>query len=246
VSLLAGCIGQRRDGEETARQLRKPACVVVVLDPTVGPNSRKGYAEDFAKVVDSLEAGDVLLGGAISDITEQTFRFEISADIPKFNLMKDSNVQYAAKIAAIRKQQKDTAWRLLSTRPTNSDIIGGFLEAAKAFSGEKGRSYERRILIVFSDGIEQNTRHNFARSGELTGEKVAKVISGEKGLGRLAELDGVEVYMVGVYSGPDPKANITQEKMADIRRFWAEYTKEAGACLDSTNYGPSLVNFRLH
>lgn len=239
VFSLMGCSGKKESAD-------KPAFVVVVFDPAVGADTRKEYAAAFAGVVDSLKSGDVILGGATSDKTEQTFSFRVEASIPTFDAMKDSPMEYDAKIAVLRKQQKDEAQKLLNVHPENSDITGGFMEAAKAFNGDKCKGFERQILIVFTDGIEQNKRHNFAAKGELSGDSVSKIIAKEKQLGRLPSLAGVQVYFVGICSEPDPKADMTEQKMSDVRRFWADYCKATGAVLDPNNYGRSFVNFKLH
>jgi hypothetical protein len=161
-------------------------------------------------------------------------------------MLKDSNIQYDAKVASLRRQMKADAARLLNAQPPNSDILGGFLEAGKALSGERGRGYSRQIVIFFTDGIEQNRRRNFARRRELSGQRAGEAIGQERQLGRLPDLAGVKIYMAGIYSEPDPRADMTQEKMSDIRSFWATYAKATNAELNPADYGPSLVNFRLH
>lgn len=232
--LLQGC------GKE------KTACVYVLIDQTAGSQAvREMYTTEFKKVVEALGSGDMIGISAITENSEQTATTKASFIFPTFNVFSDSELVYKAKVAQLKNEVQDTGTKMLSQNATNSDIMGGFRLAGKILSGQEGQKHIRRILIIFTDGIEQENASDFTRDGELSGGNIQQIIDREQKLARLPDLKGVEVHFVGVYLKPDPQAGITREKMSEIQEFWTKYCAASGTTLDTSHYGPNLTDFNL-
>lgn len=235
--LVSGCsTGQRANN----------ACVLVLFDQSVGMQStRDRYAADFAKVVAKLEGGDTILGDVITEDTHKTASFPIDQDIPRFDALNDDELGYKAKLAKARKDLLKKADELLASRAANSDILSGFLLAEKVFGGERGLAAKHRVLIVFTDAIQQTPEYDFTALAEYSDEEIARIISAQKKQSRLPDLSGVRVYIVGVNAMADPHASMAPEKTAWVERFWLSYAAATKASLDKADYSPSLINLTL-
>jgi len=224
------------------------AFVYVLFDQSVrSTHARTLYAHEFyGRVVPQLASGDMIAGDVITDHTEQTATNPIEIELMTFNPFVDNEVIYAGQIAGKKRQLEESVNGLLAHYAPNTDIMSGFCLASKMLKGEKGQHFPNQALIVFTDGIEQNASYDFTAEKDLSLTRIHTIIQHEQCCGRLPDLHGVHVYMVGVNMDPDPHAGITHEKMAQIQAFWIEYCKACGATLDPNNYGESLTNFTLH
>ncbi|MEW6652018.1 MAG: hypothetical protein AB1394_00965 [Bacteroidota bacterium] len=93
----------------------------------------------------------------------------------------------------------------------------------------------RKILVIFSDMIEDSRKYNFEKEN-LTKEKISKIIKSEKEKGQITDMKDVKVYVAGA---THPNSEIYDM----IKNFWFEYFKTCGANLESQNYGAALIRF---
>ncbi len=242
AALIASCLVS---GCSTGQRVNN-ACVLVLFDQSVGMQStRDRYAADFAKVVAKLEGGDTILGDVITEDTHKTASFPIDQDIPRFDAFKDDELGYKAKLARTKKDLLKKTEELLAVRAANSDILSGFRLAEKVFSGDKGLAATHRVLIVFTDAIEQTPEYDFTAMPDYSEKEIEQIISAQKSHGRLPDLSGVRIYMVGVNAMATPQASMTPEKTAWTEEFWLAYAAATKASLDKADYSPSLINLTL-
>jgi len=238
AGILAGC------GKENTSP--SGACVLVLFDLSVGAQSvRDRYADGFSAVFQALDGGDTILADVITDQTQQTASFPINTVIPQFSTWTDDEQGYGERRQLQSQQVQETVRELLDRDAPNSDIMSGFVLAGKVFGGARGASADSKVLVVFTDAIEQTSECDFTAVTDLSDGKIDRVIKAEKAAGRLPDLSGVRVYMVGVNAMLDPNANMSRQKLAWVERFWLSYASATGAELDKANYTPSLINFSL-
>jgi len=224
------------------------AYVYVLFDQSVcSKHARALYAHEFyGRVIPQLASGDTISGDVITDHTEQTATNPIEIELMTFNPFVDNEVIHAGQIAGKKRQLEESVKDILSHYAPNTDIMSGFCLASKMLKGARGQHFHKQALIVFTDGIEQNSAYDFTVEQDLSITRIQAIITHERCSGRLPDLRGVQIFMVGVNIEPDPRAGITREKMAQMQSFWVEYCKACGATLDPNNYGQSLTNFTLH
>ncbi len=102
------------------------------------------------------------------------------------------------------------------------------------------RTYNRpkKVLVVFSDMIEESDHYNFQKQ-KLSDAESQQIIAAEQKAGRLPALSGVRVYVIGSsVSGPS-----SSERFESIERFWQAYFKATGADLSKERYGAALISF---
>ena len=238
VGILAGC------GKEKASP--GGACVVVLFDLSVGAQSvRDRYVDGFSIVFQALDEGDTILADVITDQTQQTASFPINTVIPRFSGLTDDPQGYGESRQLQSEQVQETVRKLLDRDAPNSDIMSGFVLAGKIFGSARGAGADPKVLVVFTDAIEQTSECDFTAVTDLSDGKIDRLIKADKTTGRLPSLCGVRVYMVGVNAMLDPNANMSREKLAWVERFWLSYASATGAELEKANYTPSLINFSL-
>jgi lysophospholipase L1-like esterase len=104
----------------------------------------------------------------------------------------------------------------------------------------KTHKRDKKILVLFSDMVEESEYYNFKREN-LTQKRIEQIISQEKAKGRLPDLSGVKVYVVGAAAGSYEK--MPSEKIFGLQNFWLRYFKECGADLAKERYGGPLLEF---
>ncbi len=235
--MLSGCAN---------KEPKETAFVLVVFDLSVGAQAvRDRYLAGFEKIVAALEAGDSVVGDVITETTEKTASFPIDATLPAFNLLEDDELGYKARVSKMRKHLQGVAEDLLRRKASNSDIMSAFVLAGRAFGCEKAKVAQRRVFVLFTDGIEQTPELDFTATKDLTDLEIERIIATQRDMGRLPDLSGVSVYMVGVNAMIDPSADMGHGSMAWVERFWLAYAAATNAELDKANYSPSLINFSV-
>jgi len=209
--------------------------VIILFDlseSTAKKDIRTAYVNGFRKVMDSLDQGDILVAACITDKSIQQMEPIIDFRYPKFK-PKTDNILLSqsekkkfdeevnlARQEAIRKVEElllggDNRPKILKT-----DIMSSLALAANMMKRNKE---ERRILVIFSDMIEDSEIYNFEKLN-LTSAIINEIIEKEKKADRIPNLEGVDVYIIG------PQAQ-NYDKYISIKKFWSEYFKEARANL---------------
>jgi hypothetical protein len=212
-------------------------CVLFDLSQSA-QNVRAAYQSDFEKVVDGLAGSVLVLGAGITDHSLATGRFEIDKEIPKYNPFVDSKLTFRKKLQSVQMAVKQDGRKLLESPSTaTTDLIGAMQLAEKAFQSQAGASAKARLLILFSDMVEESARYNFRREN-LTPARITAIVEGERKTGRLPTLKGVQVWVSGA-GGTVP------ERFTQIQDFWTQYFRAAGADLRKSRYGAGLMDFSI-
>lgn len=250
VLALAGC---RNDGPTpTPTPSPTPAAgkVVMALFDLSGSTKdnaiRQRYAESFQRVLDKAGANDVIVADAITDDPLGQSSFPINQTFPLFDpgtdnplLVRKKQEEFDKKLQELRQQLATTAQRLLADtarRSKQTRILDATRLAERVF---KTYLRQKKVLVVFSDMVEDSDRANFARQAPSeTG--TAKLLDEEQRAGRLPDLAGARVYVIGAAASGQPLAPASY---ANVEHFWLQYFKRAGADLTKERYGAALLSF---
>jgi hypothetical protein len=201
-------------------------------------NVRAGYLSDFEKVVDGLAGGEHILGAGITAQSLASGRFQIDETIPKYSPFTDSKLTYRKRLQNSQAAVKQDARKLLDgPAAPATDLMGAMQLAEKVFQSSGAVSAKTRLLIVFSDMVEDSARYNFQKEN-LTPARVAAVVESERKAGRMPALKGVKVWVSGA-GGSAP------ERFLQIQDFWIQYFRAAGADLPRSRYGAGLMDFSI-
>jgi len=238
--LHSGC------GEKRATQ--GPRCVIFVLFDISGSTStkeiRQRYYDDFLKILDQLRGGEVLLGDVITENTMATISYPINQTFPAYNPLTMNPLTFRDKMKKAREAVIQQAKKLLFERPPapRTDMLNAFQAAEKVFNGEKYQNASYKILVVFSDMIEQTKRYDFIKE-KLTEKRIKEIIDKERREGRLADLKGVKVWVAGATAAL--RGGLPPSKIQEIQNFWLTYFSACGANLTKERYAPTLINFEI-
>ncbi len=212
----------------------------VLIDQTAKSKAvQDRVANNFSQLLNSLKPGDIIAGVGVNENTEQEAVNEFSETMPTFNFITDNEQRHKIVVSAIKNRIQTAVADIINTKATHTDLMGGFVLAGKFFAGSQALSHSRKILIVFSDGIEQSEDYNFTDIKTLEGNGITTIINREKRFNRIPDLSNVEIHMVGVNLALDPQADMTREKLSLVSKFWKMYFIETGSKIDTANYGPS-------
>jgi len=201
-------------------------------------NVRAGYRADFERVVDGLAGGEHVLGAGITAQSLASGRFQIDGVIPKYSPFTDSKLTFRKRLQSSQAAVKQDARKLLDgPAAPATDLMGAMQLAEKVFQGSGAVSAKVRLLIVFSDMVEDSARYNFQKEN-LTPARITAVVESERKAGRLPMLKGVRVWVSGA-GGAAP------EKFLQIQDFWMQYFHAAGADLAKGHYGAGLMDFSI-
>jgi hypothetical protein len=224
----------------------KVVCVLVDRSSsTEDQGVRQRYIEGFQRVVGRLDSGDVIVADAITDNPLAQSSFPVNDEFKPFQpssdnelIVKKERENHQKEIQVVRERVLANAQGLFSSAPSNqTKILDAMRLAERVIS-----AYQRpkRVLVIFSDMIEESERYNFKRE-RLTDEVIARIINEEKQAKRLPDLAGVRVYVIGAgASGNQPSSS---EQYTEIENFWSQYFKAAGADLSKDRYGATLLKF---
>ncbi len=98
---------------------------------------------------------------------------------------------------------------LHSASTPSTDLMNSFELAAKIFNGGDWPPATRKVLVVFSDMVEQSHHYDFTAI-DLTEARIAQIIADERAGGRLPDLHGVKVWVAGAALAPSAGARLTQ------------------------------------
>jgi len=212
-----------------------------VSGSTVG--RREQYRNDFEGVVKcSLDAGasravagQRLVGDRITASPLATSEFRINHQILAYDSLQNPLV-YRGQGRRIIEKAKEILREQGPER--GSKIMEAMQLAERVF---KTYSADQKLLVVFSDVYEQSDRYDFT-SEVLTRERREAIVNRERSEGRLADLRGVKVYVVGALAGSATGGRSAASPF-DIMNFWLSYFTAAGGDLAKERYGSALLAF---
>lgn len=224
-------------------QTGKVVCVLFDLSETTNtPAIRKTYLGKFKMVLNRMNPGDVIEAALITEKSLSELELSIECVFPI--LKSKSNTELFEKKF---KEQSDSILNIKidsllivadsvlfkpKRKILNTEIMGSLQVAERIF---KSFTQPRKILVIFSDMIEDSKYYNFEREN-FTGNRINKIITAQKEKNLLPDLKGVKIYVAGA-------SHTNTEKYNRIKNFWFEYFKAAGADTESQNYGAALINF---
>lgn len=254
--LASGCTNTRTAsspssaGAQPGREVTTAAptaAVVVLFDisgSTGSPVARKSFLDDFQKVVESTKGGELIQGDVITDNTLATATVQISGQLPTRGSWNENPLVYNDKMSKARTTILSSAKSLLSEhRPeSGTDLMNAFRLAEKLFNGDVAQSAQRKVLVVFSDMVEQSRYHDF--TAKLMDEKsIAAALETEKREARLPRLEGVSVWIAGATSSAHD--GLKDNQIRGIESFWVSYFRACGAELKPSHYGTRLLDFAI-
>jgi hypothetical protein len=227
----------------------KPAArgktIVVLADVSGSVRDQKAiatYEDAFKKIIATLDPGDVLVAGWITARSESEARLPINEVMPKVRKTVQNKLSEEAERVRARRALADERLKLThrfdslleapSRGAPNTDILGALDLAQRIFA-----SYPKpiRALVLLSDMIQQSPGLNL-KHRDLGRRARSTLMRHLKKQGRIPKLSGVRVWIIGARGGD-------ARRFQEIRSFWTEVFKAAGATLNEADYGGPLVRF---
>ena len=240
--LMAGCSAPKGS--------KAPSCVIFVLfdisGSTATPEIRKRYFDDFQKILAEVRGGELLVGDVITENTLATLSYPINESFPAYNRFVDNPLTHKRKMQKAIETAKEKAKKLILEHPPApmTDLLNAFQAADKVFNGERCKDARHKILVVFSDMIEQSRRYDFTGE-ELTDKRIQEIIQKlrDEKPSQLPNLKGVKVWVAGATAAV--KGGLSAQKIYEIENFWLRYFQACGANLTRERYSTTLINFEL-
>jgi hypothetical protein len=203
---------------------------------------RSAYASDFSKILDQMKGGDTLWADVITESSLATARIPIKAEFAPYSAFTSNEDDYPKQLVAQKAALNEKLAQWITTQKTpRTTILDAMLLAQKVLRGEKATAASRRVLVIFSDMLEDDGQYRFDCMN-LSPAAVQQILKREKAAGRIADLRGVTVFVAGATA--DRK--LDRRKIQQIEAFWRAYFSMAGTELSDERYGASLLNFDLH
>lgn len=124
----------------------------------------------------------------------------------------------------------------------NSDIVGAAEVAADELSRETGNV--RKVIVILSDLIQDDSRFNFNISMDLANDESAVALAKKLSAKRKVKFDGTAVYL-GLLRSKDLR-NMPNPRREAVQAFWQEYFKASDAeSVSIAVDGPERVGISL-
>jgi hypothetical protein len=189
-----------------------------------------------------MHPGDAIEAALITEKSLSELELSIECDFPVIESKADTEL--LEKAAKIRSDSMlnikidsllivaDSVLFKPKRKILKTEILSSLQVAERVFKSFK---QPRKILVIFSDMIEESSIANFARR-VVSGSLADEIIKKQKENGTLPNLKSVKVYVVGA-AHPDTK------RYNQIRNFWLNYFEHNSAVLEKQNYGAALIRF---
>lgn len=220
-----------------------PRVTVLVPDASASmsrPEAQQVVRNTIKLVVQTAPEGSLIFGYPLTDNTEAGQEVPVCVTIPAFDLTKETSDDFDGRIMPnARKDADRQLYEMLAVSDNNqgTDLLHSFRIAAAELDGPAASHCQDRRLVVVSDMIQQSQSCDFMKE-HLTPQTDEKIIQGLRASTDLPELHGVRVWIV---SNVDP--SVPPAKISEIRAFWLLYFRQTGASLDSSQDGPTLLNY---
>lgn len=211
---------------------------------TTAKEIRQRYFNDFEKILKELQGGELLMGDVITENTLATLSYPINELFPAYNPLMGNPLTHKRKMRQAIERAKEKAKQLILQSPPapKTDLLNAFQAADKVFNGERCKGVPHKVLIVFSDMIEQSGRYDFTGE-EMTKNRIQEILETLRRQEQLPNLKGVKVWVAGATASV--KGGLNPQKIYQIQDFWLAYFRACGADLTKERYAATLLNFRL-
>lgn len=226
----------------------KPGAVFLILvdrsESVNKPEMRKLYVQSLKTILHSPRHGNVFLVGWITDHSATELQLPVNESFPPFCPENDNPLVVGLERAkadsvleSLRTQISDSLEHLLLSQDRtikHTAILQSLDLAQRVFANYDGNT---NVLVIMSDMVEDSEKLNFLKE-HLTSARTDAIINGLRSEGRLPDLRGVRVQVLGAATG-----NGIQDRQ--IRDFWLSLFKATGAALRPADYGAALIKFDL-
>jgi len=200
------------------------------------------YMADFTRLVADLQPGDTVVADAITENPTATMRFPVHIALPKYDPSQSNPLLHQREMKSAKRSLLEQVDQLVhQTPPTkNTAILDALYVSRKSLQSREARQGAHRIMIVFSDMVEDSARANFERQ-PLGESRINVLLTAEERSGRLPDLKGIDVWVAGA----TPDRTMPEDRIRAIETFWHAYFLRCGGVLPPDRYAPALVNFAL-
>ena len=219
ISLLAiGC----------GRSQKQHLAIAYVIDMTASVDN-EAIMQAFAAIQPLLNSKTLKRGDSITiiPITGDTLT-ETQGKIIRIHLPENREV-YNSDLVKLAVDVQERLQNMQSEATANpyqhSDILGAADLAAEELSTEKGNV--RKVIVILSDFIQDDSRFNFNTSPDLSNDHAASALAKKLISTHGGKFAGTTLYL-GMLRSKDLKKMATARREA-VQTFWREYFKIGGA-----------------
>ena len=208
------------------------------------PEMRKLYLRSLKTILRSPRHGDVFLVGWITDHSATELQLPVNEAFPPFCPENDNplvvgpeRAKADSALESLRARIADTVEHLLLSQDRtimHTAILQSLELAQRVFANFEGSP---NVLVIMSDMVEDSEKLNFLKE-HLTSARTHAIINGLRSEGRLPDLRGVRVQVLGAATGNGPHDR-------QVREFWFSLFRTTGAALRPAEYGAALITFDL-
>lgn len=223
----------------------RDTAVYVLFDisgSTSSPNIRQGYLKDLNTIETMLaKRSGNLRGDVIGSEALNTSTIPINVTFPSYNTVLSTEDEHNKEISAASASLHQQVEKTLDNRtPSSQTAIMASLEvAAKVLNGDQLTDAKHKVLVIFSDMVEESAHYRFPNE-HLTDARIRAIVEAERIGGRLPNLKGIKVWKTGASA-----EHLDDDRSRELQRFWIEYFRASGASLEPDHYGSTLLNFSL-
>jgi hypothetical protein len=232
------------------QKTRKPAVLFVLYDLSgTAKEARSNYLNYTKEFLQNTAPGDVVIGDAISSASLSSGTYAINSlfsPYPQYAFVSTNSKQFdkaceetATKFVNEKNAAEKRAEEFLHNNPPSAltQILSGISGATRVY-----QSYpdHQRILVVFSDGVEDSEIAKFDKDlpTEASTNTLLQKLAGS---GRLPDLTGVKVFFIGAAPNSLRIVKSADEDYIAVKKFWLQYFQKVGASLEEKNYGTKPV-----
>jgi hypothetical protein len=228
---LAGCGGS------------EPSRVTLVLFDDSGSATpmKERYGKIAESVTGDLREGERVVMGRITGASMRDARLPVDVGMPAFDPLTQTTASHRRAKEKARDQLRAEAESLVKEALLKgqsskcTDLVGSMKLAQKVFRNAPPGA-EKRLLVV-SDMIE-TCGPNFRR--RAPNPETADSLFGQlREEGRFPDLSGTRVWVAGATS----TTGLSPEHARSIEKFWLRFFRAAGAEIESSHYGPTLMGW---
>ncbi|MCL4354536.1 hypothetical protein M1349_03655, partial [Patescibacteria group bacterium] len=202
------------NGKGTPEKPNKIVCVLFDLSETTNtPEIRKTYLNRFKFVLDRMQVGDAIEAALITEKSVSELNLSVEYEFPVINSKTDTEIfkrkakEQSDSILNVKRDSILTVADSILFKPKRkilfTEIMGSLQVAERVF---KSFPQPRKILVVFSDMIEDSKHYNFEREN-LSSQRINQIINREKKDNLLPNISGVKIYVAGATAKDSERYN---------------------------------------
>lgn len=217
---------------------------IVILPDVSGSIDRDALQQAFQAIdglVGQLQRGDritiiPILGDAQAEISGRIIRFEV----PKERRAYDADLrQFRSTLKHSLEEMKSAA---ITNPGTKTDILGSVELAKEEF--QLVAEQPKRLLIILSDFIQEDTSINFRSDHRLADPNNAKIFATHTVKAYQLQFTGVQVYLGILHSSE--YMQLSRSRREALQSFWTRCFTASGSPPNFVTDGPGLLDaFRL-